>query len=151
HSTGNDRADSILQGVIGIWEAAFPGSVRGYYLYGSYANGTAEPGSDLDLTILFKAGHLGSTEADRARRLCEYLEAIRPIIWVDMGYLDEESVQEADRVSVALQLKWASRLVYGEDTRATLVAAPDERYVRDTMHIPYYVYSGARPGLDPLP
>jgi len=150
YSTGDDRADTILRGVIGVWESAFPDRIRGYYLTGSYSDGSAMPTSDLDLYILFKDSYLGSPETDKAQQLCEYCESITPVIYVDMGYLSEERVQQADRVSDALQLKYSSRLLYGEDTRNRIAAAPDARYVRDAMHIPYYGSKFGRPDLDML-
>src|SRR5262249_19669289 len=50
-STGSERADTILRGLIGIWEIVFPDRIRGYYLAGSYSNGSATPTSDLDLIV----------------------------------------------------------------------------------------------------
>jgi hypothetical protein len=67
-----------------------------------------------------------------------------------MGYLSEESLQQADRVSAALQLKLSSRPIYGEDIRTQITATPDARYVRDAMHIPYFGSRYGRPQLDVL-
>ena len=44
-STGQRSVDGILRGVVGLFEAVFPDRVRGYYLGGSYADGTAVPAS----------------------------------------------------------------------------------------------------------
>jgi len=149
-STGSEEADRILGGVIGIWESVFPSRIRGYYLFGSYSAGTADTTSDLDLAILFKQEFQSSQETNQAQRLCEYLEALQPAPYVDMFYVSEESVQQTDRVSVALLLKRSSRLLYGEDTRQLIMAKPDERYVRDAMHIPYFNSKFGRPNLDVL-
>jgi predicted nucleotidyltransferase len=149
-STENDLADEILGGVIGIWENIFPGRVSGYYLFGSYSTGTADASSDLDLAILFKDRFQDDAETDQAQRLCERLEALNPAITVDMFYVSEDSVQQPDRVSVALRLKRSSVLLYGEDTRHRIAAEPDERYVRDSMHIPYYSSRFGRPNQDVL-
>src|SRR5262245_56627767 len=67
-----------------------------------------------------------------------------------MFYVSEDSIQQPDRVSVALRLKRSSVLLYGEDTRHGIAAEPDERYVRDSMHIPYYSSRFGRPDLDVL-
>lgn len=149
-STGNDRADDILSGAVGLWEQAFPGRIRGYYLSGSYANATATPTSDLDLTILFKDQYRDQAETDLAQQMCELIEALHPAIFVDMGYLNEASLQQADRVSAALQLKRSSCLIYGEDVRDLITATPDAGYVRDAMHIPYFGSRYGRPQLDVL-
>jgi hypothetical protein len=58
HSTGNQQVDHILQGVIGLYEMIFPGRIRGYYLVGSYADGSAVAASDIDVEIWFKGGKL---------------------------------------------------------------------------------------------
>lgn len=52
-SAGNREVDNILRGVIGIFESVFPDRIRGYYLTGSYTDGTAVPASDIDVDILF--------------------------------------------------------------------------------------------------
>src|SRR5262245_16859701 len=112
-STDDDRADTILSGVITIWERLFPQRIRGYYLNASYANATATATSDLDLTILFKGDYQDQAESDLAQELCEAIEALHPATFVDMGYLTEQSLQQPDRVSAALQLKYSSCLIYG--------------------------------------
>src|SRR5688572_16634796 len=91
-STGDDRADTILRGAVSLWEQLFPLRIRGYYLSGSYANATATPTSDLDLTILFKDSYHDQAESDLAQELCEAIEALHPAIFLDMGYLSEESL-----------------------------------------------------------
>ena len=52
-STASDRADRALRQVIGVFEAAFPGRVRAYYMDGSFADGTGLATSDVDLTVVF--------------------------------------------------------------------------------------------------
>ena len=46
-TTGNEPIDRALHGIVGAYEAAFPGRVRGYYLLGSYAEGNAVAVSDI--------------------------------------------------------------------------------------------------------
>ena len=149
-STGDNRADSILSGAITLWECLFPQRIRGYYLNGSHANATATPTSDLDLTILFKGHYRDQAESDLAQELCKSIEALHPATFVDMGYLSEDSLQQPDRVSIALQLKRSSCLIYGEDIRDQISASPDARYVRDSMHIPYFGSRYGRPQLEVL-
>jgi predicted nucleotidyltransferase len=149
-STGSEQADRILGGVIGIWESVFPNRIRAYYLFGSYGAGAADSTSDLDLAVLFKDGFQSNQETEQAQHLCECLEALQPAPYVDMFYVSEESVRQADRVSAALLLKRSSALLYGEDTRQQIAAEPDERYVRDAMHIPYYNSKFGRPDLGVL-
>jgi hypothetical protein len=54
YKTDNPQADEVLQGIVGIFELAFPSRIRGYFLVGSYAIGQPVAISDLDLVVLFK-------------------------------------------------------------------------------------------------
>lgn len=67
HSTNHQKVDQILQGIISLYEMVFPGRIRGYYLVGSYADGSATPTSDIDLQIWFKEGFIDQEEKDKAR------------------------------------------------------------------------------------
>jgi hypothetical protein len=51
-STGDADLDRSLEEVVGAYERAFPGAIRGYYLYGSNTDGTRGPLSDFDLGIV---------------------------------------------------------------------------------------------------
>ena len=53
-TTGVAAVDQIIRGVIGLVELAFPARVRGYYIQGGYADGSAVPASDIDMRIVFK-------------------------------------------------------------------------------------------------
>ncbi len=142
-STGNERADAIIRGVVGIFEAVFPYRVRGYYLTGSYSSGSAAPSSDLDLGILFRGTYREDAESDQAIELCQHCEALNPLL--DLGVLSEERIQHPDMVGTVLQLKATGRLLFGEDSRAEIEAACDERYVRWAMHTPFHGIAFARP------
>ena len=48
NATGDEKVDEILRGCIGLFEAAVPGRVAGYYLAGSYADGTSVVGVGRD-------------------------------------------------------------------------------------------------------
>jgi hypothetical protein len=149
-STGSERADAILRGVTGIWSAVFLGRIRGFYLLGSYAQGSASPASDLDLAILFRGAFLSEAESSAAQSLCENLEALGPKPFVDMWYASEQGLESDELVAPALQLKHSSRLLAGEDARRQISAELDERYVRAAMQAPAYVIRFARPELDKL-
>ena len=53
-STGDENVDTLLREVINRVEQALPGRIRGYYVVGSHADGSALPASDIDLTIVVK-------------------------------------------------------------------------------------------------
>ncbi len=71
HSSGNAEVDRILRGLIGIFETAFPGRIRAYYLAGSRADGSEVAASDVDFRAVFRGG-FGPGEEERARRLRRY-------------------------------------------------------------------------------
>ena len=62
HSTGNPKADAVTRGVIGILERVFADRVGGYYLVGSYADGSYVSTSDLDVVPIFKGSMTGEEE-----------------------------------------------------------------------------------------
>jgi predicted nucleotidyltransferase len=149
-STHDDLADDLLRGVINVWEAVFPQRIRGYFLSGSYVDGTPTPTSDLDLAIVFRDDFLNESETEKAQALCSFLEQLHPAIFVDMWYISEQRLQSHDRISVALQLKHSSRLLAGTDTTALDDVVPNEHYIRDSMHIPFYASKYGRPHLQKL-
>jgi len=53
-STGDENVDALLREVISRVEQALPERIRGYYVVGSHADGSALLASDIDLTIVVK-------------------------------------------------------------------------------------------------
>lgn len=130
-SSGDARIDCILRGIVGIYETAFPGRVRGYYLTGSFADGSSVGISDLDLMLLFK-GALSEAEKERARDLerhCGWLSPVRLDLWF---------VGETSLAREAVALKLGSLPVYGEDVRERLALPPLPIYTRDAMDFGQY-------------
>lgn len=136
-STGDPRCDKIISGVIGVFETTFPDRIRGYYLRGSRASGTSTLGSDIDLFIIFKNRFATEAEYYRAHSLNEHLTALSPIL-LECLLLGELGLQR--NIGLALNLKLATRLLYGQDIRAGLPEFAPERYVRDVVHTPYFSY-----------
>lgn len=64
--TGNVGIDTTLQRTIGLFEDAFPGRVRGYYLFGSRMDRSAVATSDIDLVIVIRGNRIGKVDAERA-------------------------------------------------------------------------------------
>lgn len=143
YATGDRRIDQVLRGVVGVFEAAFPGRVRAYYLLGSYANGSAVPTSDLDMGVLIADRYRDGAEGDRAIRLCQDCEAISGML-LELWVSSEERLRQPDRFGTALQLRFSSRFLHGEDVRGRLVAQADDRYVRWAAHVPVYGLLGER-------
>lgn len=123
-STGNQQIDDILRGVIGVFEAAFPGRTRAYYLVGSYADGTALVESDIDFGVLFK-GRMEKDEAEKAWQLSQFCSLISPVC-LDFMAASENEFLHADDVTLRL----ASQLIYGEDIRDTIQLPSLEAYIR---------------------
>ncbi len=130
-STGNARTDAMLRGAVGIFEAAFPTRVRGYYLFGSHMDGSAVGISDLDIFVVFKDDFIGEQEAERARRLwhaCSQLSAVQcDLLPFSERYLFTEG---------HFRLKSASILIYGEDVRERMPLLSLDTYLRVYAHAP---------------
>lgn len=127
-STGSCAVDAFVAELIGAFEAAFPGRVGGYYVIGSYADGSAVPLSDLDLVVLF-SGRLREGDARAAWRVGGPFEPRCPV------RLDLTISGEDDPTWEKGYVKLASRLLYGADARAGIALPPPTlRDVWDGMH-----------------
>lgn len=139
NSVGNVKVDNILRGVIGIFESVFPNRIRGYYLKGSYTDGTAVPASDIDVDILFVDSFLSGEEHEKAQQTSEYCSLISPIDLELNLYGEGQALRRGFP-----ELKFASILLYGEDIRDKLVLIPLEWWQRSLMHVPYRFFSRIR-------
>ena len=135
NSTGNQRVDNILRGVIGIFETVFPDRIRGYYLVGSYADGTAISTSDIDMKILFKNRFRDNIERKNSQQICEYCFGLISPIAGDVTAKDEETAFSTS--TLQLRIKAGSLLVYGEDIRDQISLPPLDQSIRDVMFRAY--------------
>ena len=135
NSTGNQRVDNILRGVIGIFETIFPDRIRGYYLVGSYADGTAVSTSDIDMKILFKNRFRDNTERKNSQQICEYCFGLISPIAGDVTAKDEETAFSSS--TLQLRIKAGSLLIYGEDIRDQISLPPLDQNIRDVMFRAY--------------
>lgn len=135
-STGDHRCDLITQGLIGIFDIAFPGRVLGVYLRGSHASRTSVAGSDLDLYVLFADRFADRAEFDRARALADHCARLSPIL-LEIIVIGERILQLPEGVSTALDLKLGTRLVYGVDVRPGLPPFEPVSYRRSVVHTPF--------------
>jgi hypothetical protein len=142
-STGNLTIDRLVMGLVSIFEHVFPNRVSGYYLLGSYANGSALPSSDLDMVMLFKDRFLSQHEFDTAVAINESCKLISPVV-LDAWVISDEHTRHAAFIGDTLELKSGGRLIYGVDTRHTITVQPDINYVRWAMDIPAYPITVAR-------
>ncbi|MEQ4209619.1 nucleotidyltransferase domain-containing protein [Actinopolymorpha sp. B9G3] len=139
-STGDRLCDRIAQGVIGIFENAFPDRVRGFYLRGSHASGTSINGSDLDLFIVFKDRFADVAEYERAQALCRHCARLTPML-LEILLSGERGLRRPDALGAVLGLKLATRLLHGEDIRPELPLFDADTYVRSVVHTPYFSYT----------
>ncbi|MBI3972528.1 MAG: nucleotidyltransferase domain-containing protein [Chloroflexi bacterium] len=123
-ATGDPEVDRIMRGYVGVFETAFPGAVRAYYLTGSFAEGTAAPTSDVDVNIVFKEGALReSTERRMALQLEKYCNSLSRIPVGAGRYQEHDLLDFGDRgswydpVGRRVYLKLASHHLHGEDIR----------------------------------
>ncbi len=142
-STGQAAIDRALTGIVTLFEASLPGRARGYYLLGSYADGTAVAISDIDLIALF-AGALDQRERALAERVvagCSLLSPTR----LDITVCDEASIG-----GQAVLLRFDGRLLYGADTRADLALPPLAAYTRQTLDAARFFISHILHGVERL-
>ncbi|HEX9038438.1 MAG TPA: nucleotidyltransferase domain-containing protein [Ktedonobacterales bacterium] len=125
-------AETALE-VIAAFERAFPGRLRSAYVLGSYADATATPASDLDLTLVFRDSFLGQREIDEVRRVTSETSA-RGSIELDIEITDEATL----RLGASPALKLASAIIGGDDRREEWPLIPIEEWTRDRMHTSWW-------------
>ena len=127
HSVGDPAVDRIVRGYVGVFETAFPGAVRSYYLTGSYAEGTPAPTSDVDVVVVFRDGAAPVAQGRRdALWLEKHCNLLSPIPvgagrYVEADVLDfahfGRSWPAYDGIGRRVTLKLASHLLHGDDLR----------------------------------
>jgi nucleotidyltransferase-like protein len=113
--TGNEMVDAGLHRVVNRLEQDFPRRVVGYYLRGSFADGTANDLSDVDLAVVTK-------------EVADSLSVSRAIQWVAPSWPTFETValsvsQLNDRniADLLVGIKWGSQLLHGEEVRERII------------------------------
>lgn len=139
NSTGYQKVDEILRGIVGIFETVFPSRIQGHYLCGSYIDGSAVPAlSDLDVCIVFK-DKLEDSEREKFQQILTHLSRIRPML------LNLESFGEQQLfMNGTVALKVASLVIYGEDIRDKIPMQPIEAFVREILDSFYCLLSWTR-------
>jgi predicted nucleotidyltransferase len=128
-TTGDERVDAVLRGLVAAFAATLPGRVRACYLVGSYADGTATLGSDVDVYVLVRDDFVDADEERRATEVVRELRAASPVAL--------DVVVKGESVSTAfgeVDLKLRSLLVHGEDVRDRIPLLPMDVGARGLMH-----------------
>jgi predicted nucleotidyltransferase len=146
NTTGHQQVDGIIRGLIGIFEAAFPGRVRAYYLAGSYADSSAVPSSDIDIRVVFK-DDFKADEVARVRRVRDDCKLLSPVD-IDLPPLSEgRLLRDADWVHEAVSIKLTSVFLYGEDIRESLQLPSIEQHTRNITAAPIQFFARVHGGL----
>jgi len=124
--TGNSQVDAILRGLVGIYETIFPDGVRCLYVVGSYSNGSAVPGSDLDVGVVFNKP-LTDEQLAQFRQITQSLALISPVR-LDCGTVNPARFTNG----IPAGLKTAL-VVYGDNLFAELPLEPLEQALRRGM------------------
>ena len=132
-STGHQKVDKILHGIIGIFERTFPTRIRAYYLIGSHATGNAVSTSDLDVVIVFKSKLLASEEtlAHHVGNSCQLISSIE----LDLMFYSEEQILRRRVYGRGFAL--TRRLVFGEVFDEEIPLPPIEKYLWFMMNSAY--------------
>ena len=128
-SSSDARVNSLLRCAVGVFEYFYPERVHGYYLVGSYADGSAVSASDIDLHPVFK-GELTSAEQQTVYAVRDRCNAIPR---VDLN-VDPWPEHFAHRVYSGL-FSLVSVLVYGTDIRPSIRPPPVDEFVRDAIGV----------------
>lgn len=146
-TTGDAAAGDALRAVVAAFERGLPGSVRGYYVVGSFADATAITTSDLDVDIVLKDAADAETLAT-ARRLADGCvhDSAREL---DITITDEAELARGCHPN----FKLSSALIAGEDIRDQVPLISLTDWTRDRMHSSWWRVARlfARPAIITLP
>jgi predicted nucleotidyltransferase len=134
NTTHNEQIDDILKRSVATFEEAFSGRIRGYYIEGSYADGSGIPTSDIDLLVIFKDAFADEQEravAEEVARQCVSLGEVE----MDIQLTEEEHLYT---VGIRPALKMGSMVIYGEDIRESLPLISLQDWTRDRMQSSYW-------------
>lgn len=127
-SMGSPRVDEIVCSFIAALEAALPGRVRGTWLSGSVADGTAVSGSDVDGLVVFK-GTLSDEEAERFSQVERDCSRAAGVLLDFLPKGEDALIAQGE-----LPAKRASRtLAYGDDPAVPIPAMSVETYTHLMM------------------
>lgn len=128
-TTTEKHVDTVIGGLVGIYELVFPGRVRSYFIMGSHTDNTAVSLSDVDLYIVFKANFRDAAERELAQQLarqCGRLSTVR------LDVVPRSEADFATEHSVMLTaLKKGSLLMYGEDIRDQIPLPDVDAFTKD--------------------
>ncbi|NKB65654.1 MAG: hypothetical protein GKR89_01215 [Candidatus Latescibacteria bacterium] len=130
-STGDNRADGIIRGVVRRYQEQLGGYIKAYYVIGSYADGSQVPLSDIDLVVLF-GKPLTQAQLDGAWELAGDCGRGSPIR-LDIGLELEQRLEVGAQVGLML----GSRCVFGEDSRSQWALPSMAAYRRYVTWGPY--------------
>lgn len=135
HTTGDSRADVAIQGIIERFEHAFPQRIVGYYVEGSYADGSAVATSDLDLTLVFAAAFASAAEQEHAQRVVAACQQ-HSTLELDITLTEEQQLQQhgADPL-----WKLGAWLLRGRDIREQIALVPITLWARQRMHAAFWL------------
>lgn len=144
YSTGDQQADDILYGMIGILETVFAGRVRAYYLHGSFIDGSGIETSDIDLFLVTRNGFRPDEQA-QVQQIARFCARFSPLM-VEIIVLDEALLLQRGHYRV----RSASRLLWGEDLRAQMPEQSLDQYLSLYAHFPFQYMTHMLRNLDRL-
>ena len=128
-TVGDSIIDRIIRHVIGRFEAGFPGRIRAYYLIGSYADGTAVATSDIDLKILFRERLDEGAEEQAVQQLVQDCAQSSRVDLDVVAFGEDAALAVGD-----VDIKLASRLLYGDDIRERMPLLSIALWARALLH-----------------
>ncbi len=110
--------DTVLQGVLGVYDLCFPNRILSVFLGGSYALGSARPDSDVDLYIIFKDS-LSQSDYKRLNQLRGYCQKLTHYS-LDPKPCDQITMRRTGMPMVVKE----TRCLFGEDVRDQMPKDP---------------------------
>lgn len=129
-STGRPAIDRTLRLIVDTLERRFPTTIRSYYLFGSFADGSAVDSSDIDLFIVVQ----GEVRDGLRQQITSEIRSLTTPAPVQVDLL-----VMSDRILIRdghFRVKHASRLIFGEDIRGYLPEQTTGQWLRHYSEAP---------------
>ena len=123
YATGTPEVDRLIGGFVALCELQFPERVRGYFLAGSYLDGTAVSASDLDIIVVFSETASGE-ELEAFWRMHYQVNLLSPVTF-GAAPISESTLAKG----VLAHLK-ETKVLYGEDVIKTFPSVSHEVALR---------------------
>lgn len=147
YRTSSPEVNLIVEGIVDLIVNFFNLDVISIYLLGSYTDDSAIGNSDIDMAVVYR-----KNDDEQIRKIKEYLSIYSRGVFmkeIDLYLVSYDQLKQLDQKSLLtregiLNVKIASKIVFGEDVRDEIVIPSVESYIEMTYETPFHFMKKVR-------